>query len=84
MSTINKFGYSGWRVNSGKNPNFDFRSGKVLFTHKKAPATISNWGYNPKKVRIFNWLPDRGKYPNFSIELIIGLNRVKSSYVFTF
>ncbi|MBF0384357.1 MAG: hypothetical protein HQL27_00655 [Candidatus Omnitrophica bacterium] len=30
-----------------------------MLAYKKAPATISNWGYNPKKVRIFNWLPEQ-------------------------
>jgi hypothetical protein len=30
-----------------------------------------------------DWLPDRGKYPNFSIELILGLNNAKNSNRFT-
>jgi len=25
-----------------------------------------------------DWLPDRGKYPNFSVELILGLNNAKN------
>jgi hypothetical protein len=25
-----------------------------------------------------SWLPDKGKYPNFSIELILGLNKAKN------